>query len=223
MTFSNEDLKRAVVERHSVRVYKEQEIEAAKIEELKQLIDECNKEGNLHLQFVEHAGNTLKKLFNKASGLGTAPSLIACIGPDDDTLDERIGYYGQKIVLYAQLMGLNTCWVGTFNKKENDDLVGDGEKYPISIAIGYAREILIYFSVITCFGIINKAYTIRFDINIHKLLNLSHSIIIKNLNIIFILNFIISGFKFSVNGCIFRQNNIHIINIDFNSLFKSGQ
>lgn len=139
MTFSNEDLKRAVVERHSVRVYKEQEIEAAKIEELKQLIDECNKEGNLHLQFVEHAGNTLKKLFNKASGLGTAPSLIACIGPDDDTLDERIGYYGQKIVLYAQLMGLNTCWVGTFNKKENDDLVGDGEKYPISIAIGYGE------------------------------------------------------------------------------------
>ena len=30
----------------------------------------------------------------------------------------KLGYYGEKIVLKAQEMGLNTCWVaGTFNKK----------------------------------------------------------------------------------------------------------
>lgn len=139
MLFSNEDLKKALKERHSVRLYKDKDIEISKIEELTLLIDQCNAEGNLHLQFVKHAGNTLNKLFNKKAGLGTAPSVIACIGPDDATVDERIGYYGQKIVLYAQLLGLNTCWVGTFNKGDCDAVVNAGEKFPICIAIGYGE------------------------------------------------------------------------------------
>ena len=51
-------------------------------------------------------------------GLGSAPSVIACVGKDDDTLDQRVGYYGEKLVLELQKMGLNTCWAGTFNRKQ---------------------------------------------------------------------------------------------------------
>ena len=48
-----------------------------------------------------------------------AKSYIAMIGnKDDKSVDEKIGYYGEKLVLKAQEIGLNTCWVaGTFNKK----------------------------------------------------------------------------------------------------------
>lgn len=129
----------AIKERHSVRNYKNKAIEQDKIDQLNALIAKCNEEGNLHLQLCVDAKNTYNKLLNKAMGLGSAPSVIACVGPDDDSVEERIGYYGQKIVLFAQQLGLNTCWAGTFNKKEIPAEVAPGEKVVISIAIGYGE------------------------------------------------------------------------------------
>lgn len=130
----------AIKERHSVRNYLKKAIEQAKIDQLNKLIDKCNEEGNLHLQLCVDAGNTYNRLLNKAMGLGSAPSVIACVGPDDETVNERIGYYGQKIVLFAQQLGLNTCWAGTFNKKGVPAKVEPGEKLVITIAIGYGEN-----------------------------------------------------------------------------------
>lgn len=127
----------AVRNRHSVRNYQDKNIEKEQIDSLNKKIDELNEEGNIHLQFVEDSSSTFSKLFNKAVGLGSAPSVIACVGPDDDTLDERIGYFGQKLVIYAQQLGLNTCWVGTFNRKKIPVEVSEGERLVIAIAIGY--------------------------------------------------------------------------------------
>lgn len=130
----------AIRARHSVRKYKADKIEPEKISILKDMIGKLNEEGNLHLQLKEDAGNTYNKLLNRAMGLGSAPSVIACVGKDDETLEQRIGYYGQKLVLFAQKLGLNTCWAGTFNKKNIDADVKEGERLVISIAIGYGVE-----------------------------------------------------------------------------------
>lgn len=130
-------IEEAILERHSVRNYQDKPIESEKINQLNELIAACNKEGNLHIQLLEDAGNTFNRLLNKAMGLGSAPSVIACIGPDDASLDERIGYYGEKIVVYAQQLGLNTCWAGTYNKKNVMAKIDAGERLAIVIAIGY--------------------------------------------------------------------------------------
>lgn len=130
----------ALKARHSVRAYQDKKIEEDTVNEIKALIDECNEESGLRMQFVENAGKTFNRLLNKFMGLGSAPSVIACIGLDDETLDERIGYYGQKLVLRAQQLGLNTCWAGTFNAKNVDAEVKDGEAFPIVIAIGYGAN-----------------------------------------------------------------------------------
>ena len=130
----------ALVERHSVRNYKPEKIQEELVIKIKDKIDELNKIGNLHLQFIEDAGNTYNRLLNKAMGLGSAPSVIACVGKKSEDLEERIGYYGQQLVLYAQTLGLNTCWAGTFNKKNIDAIVEDDEKLVISIAIGYGEN-----------------------------------------------------------------------------------
>ncbi|MCQ2553257.1 MAG: nitroreductase [Clostridia bacterium] len=127
----------ALKERHSVRNYTEKKIEAEKVAELNKLIAQLNEEGYLNLQFIEDQGKTFNKLLNKFMGLGSAPSVIACVGPDDPTLDERVGYYGQKLVLAAQMMGLNTCWAGTFNRNTVPAKIGEGERIAIVIAIGY--------------------------------------------------------------------------------------
>lgn len=127
----------ALRERHSVRQYKNEKIEAEKVSALKRLIDDCNQEGNLHLQLLEDAGNTFNRLLSRFMGLASAPSVIACIGPNDADLDQRVGYYGQKIVLAAQQMGLNTCWAGTFNAANVKAEIANGERLVIVIAIGY--------------------------------------------------------------------------------------
>lgn len=127
----------AIKERHSVRNYLDKKIEQDKIDKLNELISKCNEEGNIHLEFCADAGNTYTRLLNKAMGLASAPGVIVCMGAEDDTLEERIGYYGQKLVLFAQSLGLNTCWTGTFNKNGVPVEINPGEKIIITIAIGY--------------------------------------------------------------------------------------
>ena len=63
---------------------------------------------------------------------------IAVIGEKGAGLSEKAGYYGEKVVLYAQTLGLNTCWVAlTYGKVKDAYLVGKGEKLLLVIAIGY--------------------------------------------------------------------------------------
>ena len=130
----------AIYARHAVRNYKPDQIEAAKIIKLKEKIDELNQKGNLHLQLIEDAGSTYNRLMNRAMGLGSAPSVIACVGKEAPDLDQRVGYYGEQLVLFAQTLGLNTCWTGTFNKKNLSADVRPGEKLVIAIAIGYGKD-----------------------------------------------------------------------------------
>lgn len=130
----------AIRERHSVRNYLDKKIESDKIEKINAMIAECNKEGNLHFQFIGDAGKTFNKLLNKAMGLGSAPSVIACVGPNDETVEERIGYYGERIVLYAQQLGLNTCWAGTYSPKNVRAKISEDERLVIVIAIGYGQH-----------------------------------------------------------------------------------
>ncbi len=130
----------AVKERHSVRKYTEKKIEPEKAEKIACLIEECNREGNLHMQFIPEAEKIYSRTLNMARGLGGAPGVIACAGPDDGTLEERIGYYGEKVVLFAQTLGLNTCWAGMFNAKNVAARIGEGERLVIVIAIGYGAN-----------------------------------------------------------------------------------
>jgi len=67
---------------------------------------------------------------------------IALVGKKKDTLDEKCGYYGEKIVLKAQQLGLNTCWVAmTFNKGKSKNAISInlGEKPLMVIAVGYGE------------------------------------------------------------------------------------
>ena len=133
--------KEAIFVRHSVRNYKPDKIEEEKAELIRRKIEELNLEGDLHLQFIEDSGKTYNKLLNRTAGLDSAPSVIACVGKEsDEKLEEKIGYYGENLVLYAQTLGLNTCWAGIFSRKKIPVVIEPGEKLVISIAIGYGEN-----------------------------------------------------------------------------------
>jgi nitroreductase len=61
-------------------------------------------------------------------------------GKKADDLDERIGYYGEHLVLLAQTLGLNTCWVGlSYSKVPGTYVLDEGEKIACYIALGYGE------------------------------------------------------------------------------------
>lgn len=130
------NLQEAIIARHSVRQYKNIAIEAEKTAELQALIDEYNQVAGLHIQLVTNepkafAGGLAK--YGKFSGVS---NYIAMIGQKGS--DEALGYYGEQIVLRAQTLGLNTCWVGlTFRKQPDQYTIGAGEVLNSVIALGY--------------------------------------------------------------------------------------
>ena len=65
---------------------------------------------------------------------------IVLAGKPCPDFDYLCGYYGEKLVLYAQQLGLNTCWTAlTFNKKHVRELVREGETLCMAIALGYGQ------------------------------------------------------------------------------------
>ncbi len=130
----------AIQARHSVRRYKAKGVEGDIVKQIEEKVAEVNAESGLHFQFLNDGGEAYANLFLKFSGLDSAPASIACVGPDAPDLDEKVGYYGEKIVLFLQTIGLNTCWVGSFSKKRSEAEVKEGEKNVISIAVGYGEN-----------------------------------------------------------------------------------
>lgn len=134
------DFMEAMKERHSVRSYNEKSIEGDVKTELLSCIDQCNKESGLHMQLIlnePQAFGGFMAHYGKFSGVR---NYIAMIGKKEDGLEEKCGYYGEKVVLKAQTLGLNTCWVAmTYSKIKTAFQINDGEKLCLVIAVGYGE------------------------------------------------------------------------------------
>lgn len=134
------NIQEAIASRHSVRQYEERPLENTAVEKLQNEIAEINQESGLHVQLILNepkAFDSTMAHYGKFSGV---TNYIAMIGKKSDKLDETCGYYGERLVLLAQTLGLNTCWVGlTFKKIPEAMQIGDGEKLVIVIAIGYGK------------------------------------------------------------------------------------
>ena len=126
--------------RHSVKEYLDKPIEGDVLETLQNQIDECNKESGLNIELVLNEENAFGKFL--LNNFENCKNYIVIMGKKNDTeLQEKAGYYGEKIVIKAQEIGLNTCWVAlTYNKKEIPCVIKEDEKIVILIAIGYGAN-----------------------------------------------------------------------------------
>ncbi len=132
------DLLQAINERHSVRSYTDKKIDGDMKQDLQAFIDKCNAESGMDIQLITdepEAFGGFMAHYGKFSGV---KNYIALIGKKTVDLEEKCGYYGEKIVLYAQSLGLNTCWVAmTYKKVKEAFKIKSGEKLCLVIAIGY--------------------------------------------------------------------------------------
>ena len=133
-------LQEAIEARHSVRAYKARPLAEDEARRLEEEIAEVNQTGNLHIQLIRNEPKAFQGTLAKYGKFRNANNYLVMAGKRADDLDERIGYYGEHLVLLAQTLGLNTCWVGLSYRKIPDTYVlEEGEVIKAYIAIGYGE------------------------------------------------------------------------------------
>lgn len=132
----------AVKCRHSIRKYVNRPIPRESIDILRSKIAEINalNDSQLNIQLVtnERKAFTGFLSYGKFSGVENYFVVAGRPGPD---LDFNAGYYGEKLVLLAQQLGLNTCWVGlTYRKIKEVLTLRPGDKIVCYISLGFGDE-----------------------------------------------------------------------------------
>lgn len=122
--------------RHSVRQYQDKPIEEEKKAILDTLIAEINQENNLHIQAIYNEPKCFDSFMAHYGKFRGVKNYIALIKKKSDPLDETLGYQGERIVLKAQELGLNTCFVALTHGKSKA-VIQKGEKLVCLIALGY--------------------------------------------------------------------------------------
>ncbi len=134
------NLKEAIAARHSVRQYKNQALTTDAIVALRTEIEICNEESGLHIQLVTNEPKAFDGFMAHYGKFSGVTNYLALIGKKGPWLEQQCGYYGERLVLKAQQLGLNTCWVAmTYSKIKTAFVVDSGEKLCIVIALGYGE------------------------------------------------------------------------------------
>lgn len=122
--------------RHSVRQYTDKKIESDKRSILNELAHECNSESGMNIQIMYDEPKCFDSFMAHYGKFTGVTNYIALVGKKSSKLDEKLGYYGEKLVLEAQKLGLNTCWVAMTHGKSKA-VVNAGEKLVCLISLGY--------------------------------------------------------------------------------------
>ena len=124
--------------RHSVRQYLNKPIEKEKRDVLNNTANFINQKTGLSIKICYDEPNAFKSFLSTYGKFKNVNNYIVLAG--DKKSEELLGYYGEVLVLTAQEMGLNTCWVGlSYNKKSVKVNIGENEKVHCVISLGYGE------------------------------------------------------------------------------------
>ena len=130
----------AIDQRHSVRAYKDEPIDADTRAELDSFVSECNSESGLGIFIVYDDPKGFDSKMAHYGSFRGVRNYIVLAGRRQENFDFLCGYYGEKVVLKAQQLGLNTCWAAmTFNKKQVIKLIPPGQDLCMVISLGYGQ------------------------------------------------------------------------------------
>ena len=130
----------AIDARHSVRAYQEKPINQETRRRLDEFAEKCNQESGLHFFIRYDDPDGFDSRLAHYGHFRNVRNYIVLAGNQRPGFDFDCGYYGEKIVLFAQQLGLNTCWAAlTFNRKKVRELIPEGETMCMVIALGYGE------------------------------------------------------------------------------------
>ena len=130
----------AIAARHSVRAYLDKPIPDAVRVQLDKFAAKCNDASGLRIMIRYDDPDGFDAKLASYGNFENVKNYIVLAGRKDRDFELNCGYYGEKLALYAQGLGLNTCWVAlTFNKKRVKALLQEGERLCMVIALGYGK------------------------------------------------------------------------------------
>lgn len=135
------DVLDAIKVRHSVRSYTDRKIEGEILDKLKSAIKDCNQKGKLNIQLCLNEPKAFSGMMARYGKFDNVKNYLALVGKRGPDLEEKCGYYGERIVIKAAQLGLNTCWVANSYKKGSAEaIVNSGEKLLMLIVVGYGAN-----------------------------------------------------------------------------------
>lgn len=134
-------IREAIRSRHSVRSYTARPIDGAVLETLEAEVEACNRESGLSIRLIRNDPKAITGLLAHYGKFENATNYFLLCGPDTEDLYERCGYWGERLVLLSETLGLNTCWIaGSYKKSAVRGLVGEDEKLAAIISVGYGAK-----------------------------------------------------------------------------------
>lgn len=134
------DYMQSIRDRHSVRSYLPDPIPEAAAAAINEEIARCNAISGLSMQLITDEADAFKGFLAHYGMLSGVKNYIGLVGPKGPKVEELCGYYGERIVLLAQSLGLNTCWVAaTYSRRKCRARVEKGQKLICVIAIGKGK------------------------------------------------------------------------------------
>lgn len=136
------EISEAMAARHSVRAYSDKKIGEDVREKLNAELAACNAAGGLAFRLVYDEPKAFSSFLARYGKFSGVRNYFVAAGFAAEDLAERAGYWGERLVLFAQSLGLNTCWAAlTFGKgaAKKAASLGKGEKIVAAIALGYGK------------------------------------------------------------------------------------
>ena len=131
-------LQEAIAARHSVRAYQDRPIPADVRARLDACAADCSREGGLHVWIRYDDPDGFDSRLAHYGRFRDVKNYVVLAGQRGGDFELRCGYYGERLVLEAQRLGLNTCWAAlTLNKRKVRELLRPGESLCMVIALGY--------------------------------------------------------------------------------------
>lgn len=124
-------------ERHSVRQYSDKKIDGDVKTKLDTYVASINEESGLSMQIFYNEPNCFNSMLAHYGKFSNVKNYIAIVGKKEE--QEKAGYYGEKLVLKCEELGLNTCWVALTHGKVNVQTKPQ-QKLLILIALGYGTN-----------------------------------------------------------------------------------
>ena len=135
-------LMKAVAVRRSRRKFLGKPIDVRSVAELRERLVEYNKAGNIRMELVTNNGKAFDG-FTKSYGMfsGVNDYIVLIADKNDKTAVERLGYYGELMVLHATEMGLGSCWVGgAFSRSDMPVELSGNEEIVCAVIVGNTEE-----------------------------------------------------------------------------------
>ena len=131
----------AMVARHAVRHYLDTPIPPAVRAELDAAIVRLNDTSGLAMRLLYDEPEGFSGAMAHYGNFRGVRNYLLLAGSERPGLATACGHAGEQIVLLAQHLGLNTCWVGlTYNKRKARAHLGPDEALVLAVAIGYGAD-----------------------------------------------------------------------------------